>query len=283
MTRFSASCRWLAAVALGVAVSLTIVSPAAAQTREDARLISATSVLQEFRGSPDQDVPDWLVDRAYGIAVIPDVLKAALVFGGRFGSGVMTVRDEAGRFSSPVFLTLRGGNWGAQIGAQSTDIILVFTTRRSVENFTQNTLTLGAAASVAAGPLGRAAEAAAGKNAEIFSYSRSRGLFAGVALEGSVLSVDKKANLNFYGKDVDAANIFAGKVSSDSQSARRFIAEIVGMLPAASKPASGSGASTTPLAPAATNPAPAAHPAPAAGSSAQTFPLEDAKPGSEPR
>src|SRR4029077_3190323 len=116
--------------------------------------------------------------------------------------------------------------WGLQIGAQATDVILVFATRRSVENFTRGKFTLGASASVAAGPMGRAGEASAGMDAEIYSYSRSRGLFAGIALDGSVLRVENATNRNFYAKDVDAADVFTGKVSSNSESARRFIAAI---------------------------------------------------------
>jgi lipid-binding SYLF domain-containing protein len=265
---------------------LAPLAPAYSQTRDDARLITATAVLQEISDSPDQKVPDWLVQRAYGIAVIPDVIRVAMMFGGRHGNGVMTVRDEAGRFSSPVFLSLTGGSWGLQFGAQATDVILVFATRRSVENFTRGKFTLGASASVAAGPLGRSGEAAAGVDAEIYSYARSRGLFAGIALDGSVLRVETGANRSFYGRDVDAADIFAGKVTTDSESARRFIAAIASRLPPGSPGAAPATAvsSSLPQAPA---PAPAAAPAastPAApASGTQTFPLEDSKPGGEPR
>lgn len=276
--------RRLAALLLCIAAPLAA-APAAAQTREDARLITATAVLQEFRGAPDLRVPEWLVERAYGVAVIPEVQKVALMFGGRHGNGVMTVRDESGRFSSPVFLSLSGGSWGLQIGAQATDVILVFATRRSVENFTRGKFTLGASASVAAGPMGRAGEASAGKDAEIYSYSRSRGLFAGIALDGSVLRVENAANRGFYGKDVDAADVFTGKVSSNSESARRFIAAIAAMLPGASGDA-GSTAVPSSLPAgngAAPGTAPPPAPAPPANSGAQTFPMEDAKPGGEPR
>ena len=258
--------------------------PAAAQTREEARLITATSVLEEFRGSPDQRVPDWLVERAYGVAVIPSVIKGAIGVGGRYGTGVMTVRDEAGRFSSPVFLSLTGGSVGWQIGAQATDVILVFVTRRSVQNFASGQFTLGASASVAAGPIGRAGEAAAGKDAEIYSYSRARGLFAGVAFDGSVLRVEKKANRNFYGRDVTSDEIFGGKLSSNSEAARRFIATIAGMLPATApgaKPAQPAVSTSLPPPGAAAGTAAPTSSTPAAG--AQSFPLEDAKPGGEPR
>ena len=126
------------------------------------------------------------MQRAYGVAVIPDVIKGAFMFGGRYGNGVLTVRDASGRFSSPIFITLAGGSVGWQLGATSTDVVLVFVTQRSVEHFARGKFTLGADASVAAGPVGRQTEAAAGINAEIYSYSRSRGLFAGVALDGTV-------------------------------------------------------------------------------------------------
>lgn len=279
-----------ATVLLCAFAALGAAGTAAAQTREEARLITATSVIEEFRGSPDQRVPDWLIDRAYGVAVIPDVIKGAIGFGGRYGTGVMTVRDEAGRFSSPVFLSLTGGSVGWQIGAQATDVILVFTTRRSVQNFASGQFTLGASASVAAGPLGRAGEAAAGKNAEIFSYSRSRGLFAGVSFDGSVLRVEKKANRNFYGRDVTSDEIFTGKLGSNAESARRFIATIAGMLPPAATGATSTQPAVSTSLPA-PNPAaggsspagPAPAPAAGAGPGAQSFPLEDAKPGSEPR
>lgn len=284
MNRLFTSLRLHAAVLLCALAALGASGTAAAQSREEARLITATSVLEEFRGSPDQRVPDWLIERAYGVAVIPDVIKGAMVFGGRRGNGVMTVRDEAGRFSSPVFLSLTGGSVGWQIGAQATDVILVFTTRRSVQNFATGQFTLGASASVAAGPLGRSGEAAAGKDAEIFSYSRSRGLFAGVSFDGSVLHVEKKANRNFYGRDVTSDEIFTGKLSSNAEPARRFISTVAGMLPATApgaQPAQPAVSTSLPAASPAAGAGPA--PAPAAGGGAQSFPLEDSKPGSEPR
>jgi len=157
------------------------------QGREEAKLITATSVMTELRESRDQQIPQWLLDRAYGIVVVPDVAKVSFWVGGRRGSGVMVVRNEAGKFSNPVFVNLTGGSFGPQIGAQSTDVVLVFTTRRGVEGITDGKVTLGADASVAAGPVGRTASAAtdAAFKAEVYSYSRSKGLFAGVALDGS--------------------------------------------------------------------------------------------------
>ena len=265
---------------------LTALLPAGAaraQSREEARLITATQVLEELRASPDQNIPTWLLDRAYGVAVIPDVLKGAFIFGGRHGSGALVTRDSSGRFSNPVFMSLTGGSVGWQIGAQAADIVLIFATRRSVENFARGDFTLGVGASVAAGPLGRSAEAAAGIGIEVYSYSRARGLFAGVALDGTALVFDRKANRNFYGHDVTTEDIMRGVVTTNSESARRFIAAIAaGMSPAAATGAGAQGggpAVATPV-PAA---GPAAAPAPApAASDAKSFPLADPKPGSEP-
>ncbi len=159
MKRFSYAAALLAAL-----IALTPLHSAcaqdASQTREDARLITATQVLQELDATPDQNLPAWLMQRAYGIAVIPEVLKGAFFFGGRYGNGVMTLRNEtSGRFSNPIFIRLGGGSVGWQIGATSTDVVLVFVTPRSVQNFGHGKFTLGGDASVAAGPVGRSASA----------------------------------------------------------------------------------------------------------------------------
>src|SRR5580700_11039910 len=197
------------------------------QSREDARLITATQVLDELRDTPDSRVPDWLMQRAYGVAVIPEVIKGAFIFGGRYGDGVMVVRDSHDRFGSPIFIKLVGGSVGWQIGATSTDVVLIFVTPRSVENFSRGKFTLGADASVAAGPVGRTGEAAAGVNAEIYSYSRARGLFAGVALDGTVLAFDRTANQLFYNdENATTVGITSGKDTTSAESARRFVASV---------------------------------------------------------
>jgi lipid-binding SYLF domain-containing protein len=170
--------------------------------------------MDDLRATPDQSVPTWLLDRAYGVAVLPDVIRGAFMFGGRHGNGVMVARDTAGRFSNPIFISLTGGSFGAQIGAQATDIVLIFASRKSVEKFASGDFTLGATASVAAGPVGRSGEAAAGITSEIYSYSRSRGLFAGVALDGSVLAIDNDANQAVYGEGMTPRRIFAGNLSN---------------------------------------------------------------------
>src|SRR5207253_1901281 len=174
--------------ALLAAVLLAGVANAAhAQAREQGRLLIASEVLEEIRNSRDQSIPERLLQRAYAIAVIPDLTKVAFFAGGRRGHGVLVVRDKQGRFSNPVLITLTGGSFGWQWGVQSTDIVLVFTTAKGVEGITGGKVTLGADASVAAGPVGRQAEAAtdATFRSEVYSYSRSRGVFAGIAPEAA--------------------------------------------------------------------------------------------------
>ena len=171
--------------------------------RESATVASAAEVLQALSAVPFQGIPRTLLQDAQGIAIIPDVLKAGFVIGGRRGHGVVLVRGPGGVWSNPVFLTLTGGGIGWQIGIQSTDLVLVFKTRPGLDRILQGKgkLTLGADVAVAAGPVGRQVEAGTDGRlqAEIYSYSRSRGLFAGVSVEGAGLRVDTDANDSFYG------------------------------------------------------------------------------------
>ncbi len=220
--------RTLRAATLLCATALTIPTMVlAGAAREEGRLLTATEVLEEVQGMPDQRVPDALLSRAYGIAVIPDVTKVAFIFGGRRGKGVLVVRDKlTAPWSNPSFVTLTGGSWGFQAGAQSSDVILVFTTRGGVEGIAGGKLTLGADASVAAGPVGRQGTASTDMNftAEIYSYSRSRGLFAGVAVDGSAITVDHAANADFYGRSgVTASDIFAPQSPAAPPAAQRFM------------------------------------------------------------
>ena len=275
---FRSALLFAAALAVPVAGAL---AQDTAPSKETNRLNTATEVLQELRATPDQNVPAWLLQRAYGVAVIPDVLKGAFVVGGRFGNGVLTVRTASGHLSDPIFITLAGGSVGWQIGASSTDVVLVFMSQRSVQHFAGGKFTLGVDASVAAGPVGRQGEAEGGINAEIYSYSRSRGLFAGVALDGTVLAFDRGANRAFYNRyNVDSAAITSGQVSTNSPAARHFIdavAASAGQAGDTTTQAAAPAYQPPPEAPAA---APANAPPPANG--AQTFPLQDSHPGAEP-
>jgi lipid-binding SYLF domain-containing protein len=260
-------------------LALAVNAPAMAQAREEAKLLVATQVLDELRAQRDQQIPERLLQRAYGVAVIPSVAKVAFVVGGRRGSGVLVVRDSHGHFSGPMFINLTGGSVGWQIGAQETDIVLVFTTRRGIEGIADGKLTLGAGASAAAGPVGRQAEAAAGINAEVYSYSRARGLFAGVALDGTAITMDNKANRNFYAKsDVLPSEIMSGAVTSTSENSRRFLAALASSTgESAAAPAAAPSPPPAPGAPVAPQ-----HPVNAAPE-VKTFPMEDPTPGKEPR
>jgi len=242
-----------------------------AQGREEARLITATEVLTELQSTRDQQIPQWLLDRAHGLVVVPDVVKVGFWLGGRHGKGAMVVRDEAGRFSNPVFVNLSGGSFGPQIGAQSSDVVLVFTTRKGIQGIADGKVTLGADASVAAGPVGRQASAAtdAAFKAEVYSYSRSKGLFAGIALDGSAITIDDKANAAFYGRKVEASEIMQGEVTTTSNGAQRFMAAVT-----ASTTAAGTDTATEPTAPA----APTATPATGSDSGVKTYPLEPETP-----
>jgi lipid-binding SYLF domain-containing protein len=257
-------------------------APALASAREEARLIEASGVLEELFAQRDTAIPEKLMARAYGIAVIPNVVKVAAVVGGRRGSGAMVVRDANGKFSDPILVSLTGGNIGWQIGVQSTDIVLVFTTAKGIEGIADGKLTLGADASVAAGPVGRAASASTDQNftAEVYSYSRNRGLFAGVALDGSILSMDSKSNKRLYGKTASASDIIDRRVSTNVDAARRFERAILASTANSHVPnaiANTGNAQAAPDTAAAQGTEAAATPAGAA-----TFPLEDSQPGAEP-
>lgn len=173
---------------------------AGAQGREEAAVESSSAVLREVMTIPARQIPESLLAEAYGVAIVPDVIKIGFVGGIQRGKGVVMVRDQNGAWGLPKFITLTGGSIGWQAGAQATDVILVFRTQKSVEGLLNGKFTLGADAAVAAGPVGRRAEAStdAKLQAEILSYSRSRGLFAGVSLGGSVLHVDTEANAVYY-------------------------------------------------------------------------------------
>jgi len=272
-------------------LTLAVTSTVHAQAREEGHLLMASQVLDELRGSRDQFIPDRLLERAYGIAVIPDVTKVAFFAGGRHGNGVLVVRDKDGRFTNPMFVSLTGGSFGWQWGVQSTDIVLVFTTRKGIEGIQGGKMTLGADASVAAGPVGRQASAATDGafRAEIYSYSRSRGVFAGIALDGTVLRIDDDANEDFYKKpNVTASDIMSGAVQTQDDTAKRFLASISSSTrgqQTAAAPSAGTSAGTAGDGSSGVSREASAAPPPSQprATGAQTFPLEDPHPGAEPK
>jgi len=264
----------LAGIVLAVAAA-----GAQAQAREEGRLLMASQVLEELRATRDQSIPDRLLERAYGIAVFPDMTKIAFFAGGRRGHGVLVLRDKEGHFTNPVFVTMTGGSFGWQWGVQLTDIVLVFTTRKGIEGLTGGKVTLGADASVAAGPVGRqaSAETDPGFTSEVYSYSRSRGVFAGIALDGTALTIDGKANAAFYRKPaVLASDIVAGNVKSEDEAVRRFLAAVSAST--RGQPQSTSVATASPKTPQPTQPRPQQ-----SSTAAKSFPMEDPQPGREPK
>lgn len=190
--------RLLAAAAL---IAMLLGTSANAASREEKRVGDAADVLEQLLRIPEKTVPPALLSRAYAVAIIPNVVKAAFGVGVRRGKGIIVVRQDNNSWSNPAFVTITGGSVGWQVGAQSTDIILVFKTRKGVDGIENGRMTLGADASVAAGPVGRYTGIATDIEfkAEVYSYSRSRGLFAGVSLEGAGVTMDRKANAAFYG------------------------------------------------------------------------------------
>ncbi|MEO8746037.1 MAG: lipid-binding SYLF domain-containing protein [Rhodanobacter sp.] len=199
--------------------AVILLVPVSAARAEDPPLVRATNavrVLNEIMQAPDKSIPSDLLRDARAIAVIPDMIKAGFIFGGRRGEGLISVKSANGSWSNPSFITMTGGSVGFQAGVSSTDVILVFRTERGVDSIVNGKFTLGADASAAAGPVGRTASASTDGHlkAEIYSYSRSRGLFAGVALDGSAIRIDYDANVEVYGSGVTPRRIFEGGVTN---------------------------------------------------------------------
>ena len=196
----------LAAALLCVSATLAAQSPSASE--EVARLREAVTIMDDVMKGSDTAIPDSILKRAEAIAVFPSTVKAGFIFGGMRGRGVLSGRTEKG-WSPPAFLTLTGGSVGAQIGGTEIDLILVIMNQSGVEHLLSNQVKLGAEMSAAAGPIGRAGEASTDvqMQAQILSYSRSRGLFAGIAVNGSVIKEDSDANTRFYGTTLSSEDI----------------------------------------------------------------------------
>ncbi len=202
-------------LAVAATLSLLLCTSARAGEEQNQRAENAVRVLKEIMQAPDKALPHDLLREAHAIAVVPDVIKAGLIVGGRHGSGLIAVKTRDGTWSNPVFVSMTGGSVGFQAGVSSTDVVLVFRTQRGVESIVHGKFTLGADASAAAGPVGRTAQAStdAQLKAEIYSYSRARGLFAGAALDGTAIRIDNDANQAVYGEGVTARRVFDGGVT----------------------------------------------------------------------
>ena len=215
--------------------TLALAAAASAEpSKEVKRLDACREVVEELAGIKE-GIPHDLFGKAVCVAVIPGVKKVAIGFGGRFGFGAASCRrggDQA--WGPPLMIEFKGGSFGLQIGGQETDVVLLFMNQKGVEYLLRNEFTLGADASIAVGPVGRAGEAATDiqMRAEILSYSRSRGLFAGIALEGTSLKQDEKENRELYGPLVTASDLLLKSARSTPAPARGFIAALQRLAPA---------------------------------------------------
>jgi len=193
---------------VGLSLAATVGVTAAQSTKEGKRIVEAAGVLKEIHAVPDKDIPQDLWDKAECVMVIPSLKKAAFVFGGEYGKGLMSCRHN-GAWSAPIFMQLGKGSWGLQIGAQSIDLVLLVMNQAGAEKLLGNKVSLGAEASIAGGPVGRDARAAtdAQLQAEILSYSRTQGLFAGINLSGGVVQSDEDDNRDLYGANFNAKEV----------------------------------------------------------------------------
>ncbi len=215
-------------VRVSILLILTVVGLAARKNKAVERCDNAARVLDEIMGARDGAIPQDLLGKAQCVAIIPGVKKAGLGFGGKYGKGVLNCRGKGNKgWTGPSTVRIEGGSFGLQIGASSTDVVLLVMNERGAEKLIQSKFTLGADAAVAGGPVGRTATAQtdAQMHAEILSYSRSRGVFAGVSLEGATLRPDHDANLKIYGKDVEPKRILSGEIPAP-ESTRNLLATL---------------------------------------------------------
>jgi len=202
----------------------------AGSAREDAseRLNNATTVLHEIMGTPDKGIPEEVLEHAKCVAVIPHMIKGGFIFGAKSGKGVATCRTENG-WSAPAFITISGGSWGLQIGVEAVDVVLIIQNEKGVQRLLESNFQIGGDASAAAGPVGRHAEAGTDwkMDTEILTYSRAKGVFAGLTLEGASLRQDSDSRHAIYGRGVTTRALLLGKVAVPSV-AQPFIAEVRG-------------------------------------------------------
>jgi lipid-binding SYLF domain-containing protein len=189
------------AMALSTLLMAAPAADALARRSDDTRLSEAADVLDVFTTDEEHGIPTDVLEQARGIVVIPNLIRGGLLFGGRRGRGVLAIRSPNGEWSNPAFVTLTGGSFGAQFGAETADVVLVFANDRAVRNIAAGKFTLGGDAAAVAGPLGRRTTVAMTGRAEVYVYMHSRGLFAGAAVEGTRLDVDQDASAAFYGRD----------------------------------------------------------------------------------
>ena len=217
--------RWI-----GVGLLAALALPAYAQKKEEERVENAGKVMQEILNAPDS-IPQSVLAKSYCVAVLPSVKKFALGIGGSYGRGVMTCRggkDFNGKWGAPTMMALEGGSFGLQLGGEATDFVLLMMTSKSASNILASKVKLGGDASAAAGPVGRTASAETDvtMSAEVLTYSRAKGLFGGVSLEGSTLRPDNDANKDLYGKKIDAKDIVLEGAVKAPPSAAKLISTL---------------------------------------------------------
>jgi SH3 domain-containing YSC84-like protein 1 len=214
---------------LVLAVVWSVPAFAGPDAKLDQRLQDAKAVYRELLASPDRGVPEALLRDCKCIAVVPHVIKGAMVYGARHGTGVMSCRTNGG-WGSPSFVSLTGGSWGLQVGGESSDLVLFFMSERGARSLmTSSQITLGGKASVAAGPVGRTGEASTDLkfDAEVYTYAKTKGLFAGISIEGARLAADQRANALYYGRGVTAKQLlFENRVPRVPTEARQFSAAL---------------------------------------------------------
>lgn len=238
-----------------------IAQPLLAQSREEGTVTQSIEVFKAIDKLAIQGIPRELLRDAHAIAIIPNVIKGSLVIGMRRGHGVLLIRDEQSRWGAPIFVTLTGGNIGWQVGVQSTDVVLVFKSRRSVDGIFNGKFTLGVDAAAAAGPVGRQAAASTDSQlkAEIYSYSRSRGLFAGVSFDGSKIQIDPLANSEYYKPTANTITANSNAANSNTANIPASAIELVQLLTQTTNsdignnPLAGAPAATSPIMPSTTN------------------------------
>jgi SH3 domain-containing YSC84-like protein 1 len=219
----------------GLSVLALLALPAVGQDKEEDRVMKAGMVVKEIMNIPD-DVPQDVIDKADCVVVLPSVLKLAFGIGGSYGRGVMTCRGGKtfhGAWSAPTMMALEGGSFGLQLGGQATDFVLLLMSPKSASSILESKVKLGGDVSAAAGPVGRnvSAETDVTMRAEILSYSRARGLFAGISLAGSTLRPDNDANKKLYGKEVSAKDIVFNRAVPAPKSARLLLATLTKRSP----------------------------------------------------
>lgn len=199
-----------AALAVALILGLAVFAVArASATDERERAMKAGEVLTEVMQIPEDGIPSDLMSHAHAVAVIPHMIKGAFIVGGEYGKGLVSERRDDGTWSAPAYIKIGGGNFGFQLGADATDLVLIFTDRSGFEGLLKGKVKLGADAAVAAGPVGRNAQASTDVllKSPVLAYSRTKGLFAGISLDGAVVSMDDSANRAAYGKEVSGKEI----------------------------------------------------------------------------